>query len=375
MRAARWATRTQFFCTGFLFATWGVHIPTVRAHYEISEAALGMAMLAAGVGALLGLSRAGALIGRHGPKAVAWVCGLVSTAAIAALLSLPGYAALLAVLAVFGVASGIFDVAINAEASELERREGVPLMSGFHAMFSLGGMAGAGLGSLLLGWQVTPQTHLVGLSALTAVAVWLACLQMLPPEAPVEASTPFRLPRGALLLLGLLAALGLVAEGAMYDWSVLYMQKELGSPQDQAALAYASFSAAMAAARFGGDRVRARYAAAPLTIASAALAAVAMAVVLVVGDPVVALIGFALVGVGFGNIVPVLFSAAARVPGTSPAHGIAAVSSVGYVGFMAGPPLIGVLAQQSSLTAALFVVVVFAAVLALGARAALGRAG
>ncbi|MCW7537575.1 MFS transporter [Aquabacterium sp. A7-Y] len=371
LRAARWATRAQFFCAGFLFATWGVHVPTVRAHYEIGEGALGIAMLTAGIGALLGLSQAGRLVGRYGPKALAAVCGLSSALAIALLLSFPSYPALLGVMALFGVMSSVFDVAINAEASELERREGRALMSGFHALFSLGGMAGAGLGSLLMGQQVAAQTHLVGAALLSAAAMGLACLQMLPPEGGPAKASRFSLPRGSLLLLGVLAALGLIAEGAMYDWSVLYLQKELGSPQDISALAYASFSGAMAAARFAGDRVRERFAAAPLMFCSAALAALSMAVVLVSGHEIVALIGFALVGVGLGNVVPVLFSAAARVPGTTPAHGIAAVSSVGYLGFMAGPPLIGMLAQGTSLTAALFVVVVFSAVLAAGSRRAL----
>ena len=369
--AARWATRTHFFCSGFLFATWGVHIPTVKAHYEVSEGALGLALLAAGIGALLGLSRAGTLVGRFGATAVALVCGLASAAVLGVLLSLPGYAGLLAALAVFGGASSIFDVAINAEASELERRQARPIMSHFHAMFSLGGMAGAAVGSVLLGWQVEAMTHLIGVAMAGALAIGIACGQMLPPEPAAGEDAGFRLPRGVLLLLGVLAALGLISEGAMYDWSVLYLQNELGSPQDQAALAYASFSGAMALARFGGDWVRSRTSPATLMRASAALSALAMAAVLLLAHPVVALVGFALVGIGLGNVVPVLFSAASRVPGISPAHGIAAVSSIGYLGFMAGPPLIGGLAQGASLTAALFVVVLFTAVLAGLSRRAL----
>lgn len=373
--AARWATRVLFFCSGFLFAAWGVHVPTVKAVYGVGEGVLGMAMLAAGVGALVGLSQAGALVGRYGARAVALACGVASTGAVALLLSLPSFAVLLAVLAGFGIATGVFDVAINAEASELEHREARPLMSGFHGMFSLGGMAGAGLGSLLMSLGVSPQAHLLLVAVASALAVGLSSLQMLPPHPAAGGHGRFRLPRGTLLVLGLLAALGLIAEGAIYDWSVLYLHKELGSPQEQAALAYASFSAAMALTRFGGDRVRARVAPPVLLRASALLAASAMALVLWTRQPLVALVGMALVGVGFANVVPILFSAAARVPGVSPAHGIAAVSSVGYLGFMGGPPVIGVLAQWSSLTAALAVVVVFAGVLAAASRRALGRDG
>jgi fucose permease len=189
---------------------------------------------------------------------------------------------------------------------------------------------------------------------------------MLPPNATAaaDADEGFRLPRGALVVMGVLAALGLIAEGAIYDWSVLYLQQELGAPQQQAALAYASFSAAMAAARFGGDALRARFAPSLLLPASALLAAASMTLVLLTDLPWLALVGFAGVGVGFANVVPILFASAAQVPGIEPSRGIAAVSAAAYLGFMAGPPVIGLLARVSSLTAALGVVVVFALALA-----------
>jgi fucose permease len=372
VRAAAWATRANFFYSGFLFATWGVHVPTVREHYGLGEQALAMAMLAAGVGALAGLTQAGRAIGRLGAKPVTLASGLVVAACVAALLLTKDYTVLVATMVAFGIASGLLDVAINAEATELEHVTQRKLMSGFHGMFSLGGMAGAAAGSALLAAGVAPQAHLWGVALAGALALGGATALMLPfkPEAGGE-SAGFSLPRGSLLLLGVLAALGLIAEGAMYDWSVLYMHRELGSPQQQAALAYASFSAAMAAARFGGDWVRQRIEPAGLMRWSAALSAAAMAATLLIGQPWVALVGFALVGVGMANVVPVLFSAAARVPGTTPAHGIAAVSSVGYLGFMVGPPLIGVVAQRSSLAMALSLVVMFAATLAVAARRAL----
>ena len=369
--ASRHATRVQFFCSGFLFATWGVHIPTIRALYGVTEAGLGVAMLAAGIGALLGLTQAGRLIARYGPRGVCRVCGVAMAGGISLLLVMPGLPALLVLLAVFGVANGIFDVAINAEAAELERVGERPLMSGMHGMFSAGGMAGAGVGGVLLAW---PQVHLALVATVLAAAVLLAAHRMLVPlpVAADAAATPgFVLPRGTLLVLGVFAGLGLIAEGAMYDWSVLYLHQELSSPQTEAAWAYASFSAAMAAARFGGDWVRARVAPAVLLRASALLAAFAMVVVLLAPAPWLALVGFALAGIGFANVVPLLFTAASKVPGTSPAHAIAAVSSLGYLGFMGGPPIIGFVAQWTSLGAALWLVVGFAVVLAFGARRAL----
>lgn len=369
----RWASRAQFFASGFIFATWGVHVPTVKAHYAIDEAQLGLAMLAAGAGAMVGLTSAGRWIGRHGPRRMAALCGCVYALLIAGLIAMPGYAALLGLLAVFGLVTSVFDVAINTEAAQLELRGGQPLMSGMHGMFSLGGMVGAASGSAALAAGMAPQTHLWTVAVVMIGVVAIASTRMLPtPTAPADGATAadhgFRLPRGVLAVLGVLAALGLIAEGAIYDWSVLYMQQELGSPQQQAALAYASFSAAMAAARFGGDAMRARFSPTALLRGSGLLAAAAMTLVLLTDLPWLALLGFAGVGVGFANVVPILFGASARVPGVAPANGIAAVSAIAYLGFMAGPAVIGLLARVSSLTAALYVVVAFAAALAASAR-------
>lgn len=374
-RGNRWATRTQFFCSGFIFATWGVHVPTIKAHYGLDEAQLGFAMLAAGVGALLGITRASRWIGRHGARRVAGCAGTVYALLIALLILMPGYLALLGLLAAFGLVTSVFDVAINTDAAQLEAREGAHLMSGMHGMFSLGGMVGAVSGGAALATGLGVQAHLLAVAAVMALAVGSSSTRMLPKPASVagDADAGFRLPRGALVVMGVLAALGLIAEGAIYDWSVLYLNQELGAPQQQAALAYASFSAAMAAARFGGDALRARFAPAQLLRASALLAAASMTLVLLTDLPWLALVGFAGVGVGFANVVPILFAASAQVPGVEPSRGIAAVSAAAYLGFMAGPPVIGLLARVSSLTIALYTVVAFAVALAASARYANAR--
>jgi fucose permease len=205
----------------------------------------------------------------------------------------------------------------------------------------------------------------------TAVVVTLAARGMLaahPAPAGDEPQQHFAWPRGMLLVIGLMIFAGMGAEGVMYDWCVLYLQQEVRLRQDVAAMGYAAFAAAMAAARFGGDALRKRYSERNMLRASAGVAAVAMAVVLASGDAVVSILGYALVGAGLAPVVPILFNAATRVPGVSRAAAIAAVSSIGYAGFMIGPPLIGGLAQAVSLTAAMWVVVIACALLALGAR-------
>jgi predicted MFS family arabinose efflux permease len=371
--AATWALRAQFFVAGALFATWGVHVPSIKAHYALGEQALAIAMLASGAGAVLALLQAGRVLARHSPRRVVPLMGLVCMAAVGSLLLPTQYALLLALMLVYGMAAALFDVAINDEATEIEREAGRPLMSGFHGMFSLGGMIGAATWSLLAPAGVPPMQHLAGAAAaLGAAAVVAAAFMLRQVRHEQPEGAPLSLPRGPLVLLGVMAALGLVGEGAMYDWSVLYLRQELGAAAGVASLGYASFSGAMAAGRFGGDWVRARMRPATLLQASGMLGALGMALALVVPHPAAALAGFALVGLGFANIVPVLFSAAGQQPGTAPAHGIAAVSSVGYFGLMAGPPLIGFVAEARSLTSGLVVVIFFAAVVAASARRALG---
>src|SRR5512139_1360443 len=290
------AVRGQFFMAGALFATWGVHVPTVKLHYGLGEQALAMAMLAAGVGAVLTLTQAGRIVGRQGPRRMAMLSGLLCTLALVSLLLSRNFAVLLGLMVVFGIGMSLLDVSINAAASELEGLRGRSLMSGFHGMFSLGGMVGAGLGSAVLARQVAPGAHLAGTAIVSFAVVVGAGLMMLRTVAgSSQQGHGFAWPRGVLALLGVLAALGLIAEGAMYDWSVLYMTQELHSAPDLAALAYASFSAAMAAARFAGDWVRDRVSSAVLMSGSAALAALAMAAALWIAHPVAALVGFALV--------------------------------------------------------------------------------
>jgi predicted MFS family arabinose efflux permease len=376
LRSAAWALRAQFFVAGALFATWGVHVPSVKAHYGLGEQALAWAMLAAGAGAVAALLQAGHVLSRVEPRLLVPLTGLVCAAAIASLLASRHYGVLLALMLAYGMAAALFDVAINAQATELERLTGRALMSGFHGMFSLGGMAGAAAGSALAAGGVGAVPHLAGAGAACALLTCCAAAAMLrqPPAGPEDGQPRLSLPRGALGLIGALAAMGLIAEGAMYDWSVLYLKQDIGAGAAVASLGYTSFSAAMAAARFGGDWVRERMTPVALLRLSGAVGAAGMAVALLVPHPGAVLAGFALAGLGFANIVPVLFSAAAQVPGVPAAHGIAAVASLGYLGLMAGPPVIGFIAEGRTLAAGLLVVVVFAAAVALCARRALRTA-
>lgn len=370
---ALWATRGQFAALGTLAGAWGVHIPSVKARYVLDDAALAAVLLAAATGAVLSLFAAGRLIGHLGARQACVLAALVMGSQLAMVLVWGHLWALIPAMLLFGMAMSLFDVAINTEGTALEALSGRTVMSNLHAMFSVGAMAGAALAGGLLRAGVDARLQLAGLGLVTAAGSVLAARWMLETHPAPGVDGPqrhFAWPRGALLLLGLMVFAGMSAEGVMYDWCVLYLKDELRLRQDVAALGYAAFTAAMALARFGGDALRARFSEVGLLRSSAGVAALAMAAVLLSGDPVLSIVGYAFVGAGLAPVVPILFSAATRVPGTSRAAAIATVSSVGYAGLMVGPPLIGGLAQAFSLTAAMWVVVAASALLALGARRA-----
>jgi fucose permease len=380
LRAAHRATRAEFFALGAASAALGVHVPSIKAHFGLGEAALSLALLSVAGGGVLCLMVAGRIIGRFGARRCTLAAGLVLGAALGLLLAFDSFALLLALMTVFGAAVGLFNVAVNAEGTHLEERLGRKIVSTLHGMWSLGGMAGSAAGAAMLQGGVAPglQLPLAGLAS-GGVAV-LAAQAMLPVHPRHDAALPAGLParpaggepaaqpRRTLLLLGALAALGMMSEGVMYDWCVLYLHKELGAAPAVAALGFASFSGAMAATRFAGDRLRTRLQPAALLAGSAVLCAAVMALVLAVGNVWVALAGFAVVGMGLANMSPILFVAGSRVRGVSPASGIAMVSSLGYVGMVAGPPLVGGVAQFGSLTGGMALLVLATLLLAWGAR-------
>ncbi|MBZ8141722.1 MFS transporter [Rubrivivax gelatinosus] len=369
LRPARIAVRCLFFAFGTVTGAWGAHVPSAKSRYALSEAELSLALLAAAAGAVMALLVAGRLIGRHGPRRVVPVAAVVLAAALGTLLLHGGFAALLATMWLFGVAGAFYDVSINAEGTLLEERSGFKVVSGFHGMWSLGAMAGAGGCSALLAAGVPAAWQLAALAVGVLVLSLAAARALLPDHPPVPARPRgWRLPPRRLLLLGALAACGLLAEGVVYDWSVLWFTQSLAQSQAVGGLGYAAFAAAMAASRFGGDALRSRIAAPRLLAASALLAAAAMALALVVQQPVPAIVAMALVGAGLANVVPILFVAGGRQPGVAAADGIAAVSSIGYVGLLAGPPIVGFIAHASSLNTAMATLVAAALALAAGAR-------
>lgn len=369
-----------FFLVGMAYASWGVHVPTVRDKFHLDAAWLSAALFALTGGSIATMTVSGKWIARVGTRRACLVSGLAMAGCAALILIVPYYWLLLVVLAAFGGAMAALDVAMNAEASAVESALGRPIMSSLHGMFSIGGVAGAAAGGLLLSSGMTPASHLALAALVSALMLCAACPSVLPhvphdehPHASDSRVSHWRSP--ALWALGAVALIALVAEGAMYDWAAVYMRDVVGATPALASAGYAAFSGAMAAGRFGGDAVRARFGAAQLVLVSASIACAGMIGALVLPFTGTALIGFAMMGLGLANMMPVLFAAAMRVKGVHAAEGIAHVAGVAYVGMLLGPVMIGGVAQLTSLPIGLSVVALCAALVAVIGPNVLKRLG
>jgi MFS family permease len=368
MISTRLAVSILFFVNGAVLASWLPHIPAVKARLTSGDGQLGLVLLAMAAGAVVALPAAGPLIARFGSRTVSTLAALGLCLAMPLPVLSPSLAALVASLVMLGACNGLLDVAMNTQAAAVEQRTGRPIMSSFHALFSLGGVAGAlaAGGAMSLGAGDT--THVVAAAAVALAAVLVALPALVPARPPdARPASSFAWPPRALVMLGSLTLLGLLAEGAMADWSAVYLRDTLGATPALAALGFAAFSLAMGVGRLSGDALVERLGPRRVLRASSTLAALGLGGALVVGRPAAGLVGCALVGLGIANVVPVLFSAASRVPGLEPGRTLAAVATTGYLGFLAGPPLIGAVAEIAGLAVGLGLVSVACAVVAVQA--------
>jgi Major Facilitator Superfamily len=366
---ARGAVAAIFLVNGTAFASWVPHIPTVQQKLDLSPGVLGLALLAIAAGSLVSMPLAGWMVARHGSRIVALVAGSLYCAVVPLPLLAPSLSALVVTLILFGAFNGAMDVSMNAHGVAVERQLGRPIMSSLHAMFSIGGIVGAGSAVVLLPLGVAPITH-VGVTALLGFALMLMTARFLLPHA-VDSGVDgphFVVPRGSLLVLGAMGFFILMTEGAMGDWTAVYLRMDLGAGAGLAGAGFAVFSAAMAVGRLTGDRLVAAFGPVAMVGWGAMVAALGLGGALLLHDPLAAILGFGLVGLGLANIVPILFSAAGRTPGMAPGAAIAAVTTAGYSGFLAGPPLVGFAAEWIGLPAALGLLAVAVGSMAVWAR-------
>ena len=371
----RAATFAVFAVNGAMIGTWVAHIPWLQERLEVSKTTIGFALLCMAAGALIAMPLTGQILDRRSSAGVTRVVTLVYCLMLPLPLIAPSALALGAILFVFGAANGAMDVSMNAHGVAVERDLGRPIMSSLHGGWSVGGFLAAGLSAVAGAAGADPR-----LVALTiGIALWLFAWGVTARLG--EASTHshgggFALPSRGVILIGALCFLTMMAEGAIADWSGIYLRQDLGSSAAAAATGFTGFSLGMAIARLGGDWLNQRLGAGPLLRGGMALVALALGAVLLIGEPVPAVAGFTLVGLGIANVVPILFSAAGRHEPAGPS--LAAVFTVGYTGFIVGPPAIGALGDTIGLPETLGLLCVIAlAVTALGGRAtdAGGRRG
>jgi HAD superfamily hydrolase (TIGR01509 family) len=371
MRVTRVWITLFFLADGLLIGSWAARIPAVQDRGSLTSSELGLALFAMSLGALIAMPLAGVAGERIGSRSVT-VVALVGGGVSLFLASLATELGELAVAMLgFGAGFGAMNVAANAQGIALERLYGRSILSSFHAAFSAGGLAGAGLGAIAAGAGVAPRAQFGCLALALALVAVVGARFLLPHEVGEARSAPVfvRPPRG-LLALGVAAFFTLLAEGAAADWSAVYLSDSLGTTAMVAALAYTAFSLAMAASRTVGDRLHMRFGSVWLARGGALLAATGLALALVVASTPGALVGFFAMGAGLGVVVPVLFRAAGSTAGVPVGVGVAAVSTIGWLGFLAGPPTIGLAADWIGLRTALVVVVGAIAMVALLARSA-----
>lgn len=375
LTSARYAVLIVFFLNGLALGGWFARIPSVQERLGVSEGPLGIALLGAAVGALSAMPLTGWLVSRYGSRPVVEASALLLAFSLLPLSLVPNLPLLTLTLLLVGASNGTLDVSMNAHAVAVEKQYERPIMSSFHAAFSFGGLAGSGIGGLAASLGISVPLHFLIVASLISVAVIPAYRRLLPASADAgEPGGPaFAWPTRALLGLGLISFCVLLGEGAMSDWSAVYLDGTLETGAGLAAVGYAAFSLAMAIGRLAGDYLNQLLGPVTLVRCGGVLAAVGLGVSLILANPAAALVGFTCAGAGFSIVFPTALSATGRTPEMLPGPALAAVSSAGYTGFLIGPPTIGFLAELFGLGTALFTVVTLSGAIAVLARAV--RAG
>jgi predicted MFS family arabinose efflux permease len=359
----------MFLICGTLTGSWAPQVPLARIRLGLDDGVLGLTLLGLGAGAMVAMPLAGFLAARVSSRLITILGGLVICLSLPLIILAPDALLMGLGLFLFGAATGSMGVAMNVQATAVEARLARPMMSSFHGMFSVGGLLGAGGTSLLLGFGITPLTAALIVSALMLALLASQAGSMLPPErGHPRGRLRLSLPRGLVLVLGLMTFVLCQAEGAVLDWSAVFLHEARGQDPAVAGLGYAVFAVAMAVMRVTGDGITSRFGGETVVRLGSALAAIGFLLAILAPWPVAGLVGFALVGVGAANVVPVLFSTAGRVPGTESGLAISTIATFGCCGILAGPAAIGFVADHLSLPLALGLVAALLVATAAAAR-------
>lgn len=348
----RAAVALMFLMNGFLIGAWAPKIPEFAARLSLSESALGLMILVFGIGSIVMMPIGGIQIARFGSTWVTRITALLVLPTLL-LLSLVGsvWTGAIAIF-LFGGLIGAMDVAMNANAVVTEKQMRRSIMSSCHAFWSLGGLLGSASGGVLIAWLgVVGHGLLVSVLAAVMVAIAWPMLVTDTPH-PEEAKQKVRLPMTPLpWLIGLVALFSMIPEGAVLDWGALYFRNELGASVELSGLAFGAFSLTMATMRFAGDLVRDRFGAVNTLRFCTVMSIIGLATAGMASGPVMAMIGFAIAGIGISNMVPIAFSAAGNLPGMAQGIGLSVVTTMGYSGILVAPSAIGFIAEHTGLAA------------------------
>ena len=356
-RLDQMSTRIAFFIAGFGIAAWAPLVPYAKARAQLNEGTLGLLLLCLGVGSIIAMPVAGALASRFGCRRVLSAGTILLCVALPMLATVSSIPLLMAGLFLFGAGLGTVDSTVNLQAVIVERASGKTMMSGFHGLFSLGGIVGAAGVSALLGLGLSPLSATLVVIVITLAALLKAAPHLLPYGS--ESSGPaFAIPHGVVLFIGCLCFIVFLAEGAVLDWSAVFLSDERGLDEAYAGLGYAAFALTMTIGRLTGDAIVRRLGAKRVIVIGGLLATAGMLLATLLPAWETALLGYALVGAGCSNIVPVLYTAVGKQT-VMPEHiAVPAITTLGYAGILAGPALIGFIAHGSSLSVAFVLIAV-----------------
>lgn len=366
----RTAVSTFFAVVGFISAGWIARIPALTDKLDLDTAQLGTILLFIAIGSLLAFQFIGRLIERYGSDRTTFLFSLGFIAALVLMALSPSPAVLATTLFLYGFGFGATDVAMNAQGVTVEHRLKKPIMGSLHGYFSLGALLGGAISAIFAQFDIGLEANLLAFAVIGFLLVsWANTGQIkdepIPAdETPQKKGLRFSLPPRVLWPLGVIAFCGAVGEGAMADWGALYVHDELGGTEGVAAFGFTVFSFTMLVGRFAGDRIVARFSPGLVVRTGAIVSAIGLTAGLLVGTTSAAIAGFAVMGIGLAFVFPVVYSAAGSTPGIPSGRGVAAVATIGYTGFLAGPPLLGFLARATSIQASLILVAALIAIIA-----------
>ncbi len=348
-RAYRIAVSVFFFIAGLTFATWACRIPDIKSHLHLNDGELGSVLFALPVGLMVSLPLSGWMVSHYGSRRVLIIAAVLYPLTLT-LLGLPDNVWYLVItLFFFGLWSNMFNIAVNTQAVGIEALYGRSIMASFHGVWSLAGFTGAAIGTIMVSAGAPPFIHFCIICLCTAILLLLSYKYTLRKDTGVGKQPLFAKPDAAIMKLGLIAFGSMVCEGTMFDWSGVYFQKVVQVPKELTTMGYVAFMSTMAGGRFGADWVVTRIGVKRVLQLSGIIITTGLLMAVLFPYIITATFGFLLVGIGVSSVVPLVYGLAGKSKTMSPGVALAAVSTIGFLGFLMGPPTIGFIAQAASL--------------------------